>query len=905
MRGFFVPSLPLCYTTRMRTSHAFPQKPARVAIKTAHRVAVASLLITGSAAIALAFGTSATLLGFALFPPLQVQMQGVFVMAISRPYAQPAIPDAWRAYIAERSQNNFTLRLYAGITTLGIHISSSTTLAAELDRPVYYRENGTPKWLPAHRLTGRITKSLPQEDNSYIYEPLELYITSLFWLKPGTVYEVCVHLTGATCDAAGNLKASLTTRQGTNLPTPEAFFTPTRTVIVDPDPAKGDFTAIQAAVNDSATAPGTRIQINAGDYSEAVTIKSDRSGAPGRWLQLYGMPGAVLDGAFASTEDVFTPDSSWESVTLPDAVNGDHLYQRQARDDVFMAWLNGEHLLRHRDSDRGDGWKNFVDASAGEHRDLCDEAKFRVTKSWYMNEKNNIVYLRLDRAVDPDTLDLVFSRYPIGIMLDNADWVWVEGLQIRHFGNDPFRTGGVYIQNGDFNIVRRNQIGPNADGVNVIWREQSENCATQPCRGDDGAAFNRVENNVIDNAIPAAALSYCQTKRAAAFMGIRLGGSLGNSASGNSLTRIGENGIQVALSGDMAKATRCDDEESCRDFFPFVLWETDVYDNAISNNVEGLEPDGGQIVNARLFHNRLHNIEKYLVSLQAAQYGPTFVVRNILTRDEPTDLMNAETSKNRYPWMHRYSYLYHNDFWLDYHDRPLWTKMFFREFHLRYRNNVFRNSSGSVAGFDNRLSADETDYAGNPDLDYNAYSTGEGSPIVNWVTEGGWDDIRTSSRLCSEHGLECHGGGGSGFWQDGLSDPANEDFLPLASGSYVDAGQIVPGINLPYYGKKPDVGAMELAMFKRGDSNGDGRMDIGDSVITLRHLFVGGQQPGCLDAADYNDDGMVNLADAVANMNYLFLGSEIPPNEPASACGYDPTPDTLRCAEFLPCAKWE
>ncbi|TSC77035.1 MAG: Uncharacterized protein G01um101431_218 [Parcubacteria group bacterium Gr01-1014_31] len=886
----------------MRTSPAFPQKPARVAIKTAHRVAVASLLITGSTAIALAFGTSATLLGFALFPPLQVQMQGVVLQAANRPFIQPAIPDAWRPYIAERSLNNLTLRLYAGITTLGIHISSNTNLATGLNRPVYYREKGALQWLPAHPLTGRITKSLPQEDGSYEYEPLELYVTSLFWLKPGIVYEVCLLISGATCDADGNLKVSLATRQATNSPTPEAFFTPTRTVIVDPDPAKGDFTAIQAAVNDSATAPGTRIQINAGVYHEAVTIKSDRSGAPGRWLQLYGMPGAVLDGSYAASE-LFTPGSAWEKVTPPNAVNGDHIYKRPVRDDVLIGWLGDEQLLRHRDSDRGSGWKNFVDANAGEFRDGCDEPKFLVRRSWYMDEANDLIYLRWDSAVDPAGLDLTFSRYPMGIMLDGADWVWVEGLQISRFGNGP-RTGAVYIQNGEFNIVRRNAILRNADGISVIWRERGENCQTALCSGDDGSSFNRVEDNTIDNGIPDATLSYCHTKRSAPFFGIRLGGSLGNSASGNSLTRIGENSIQITLAGDMAKATRCNDEESCRDLFPYVLWETDVYDNTIFTNVEGLEPDGAQ-VNGRLFHNRLRNVEKYLVSLQASQYGPTFVVRNILTRSEPSELLLTETTKNRYPYLHRYTYIYHNNLWLDYHSRPLSTKMYFKEFHLRYRNNVFRNSSGSVASFDNRLDADEEEYAGNADLDYNAYSSGEGSPIVNWVTESGWDDIRTSSRLCSEHGLECHGIGGGGFWPDGLSAPAEEDFTPLSNGKYLDAGEVIPGINLPYYGKKPDIGAEELAMFKRGDSNGDGKMDIGDSIFTLNHLFIGGRQPGCLDAADYTDDGKVNLADAVANINYLFLGSEVPPSEPASACGYDPTPDTLRCAEFLPCAKWE
>src|ERR1041385_3518797 len=44
-------------------------------------------------------------------------------------------------------------------------------------------------------------------------------------------------------------------------------------------------------------------------------------------------------------------------------------------------------------------------------------------------------------------------------------------------------------------------------------------------------------------------------------------------------------------------------------------------------------------------------------------------------------------------------------------------------------------------------------------------------------------------------------------------------------------------------------------VFVRGDSSGDGAVDLNDAVYSLAYLFQGGETPGCLEAADANDDG--------------------------------------------------
>lgn len=72
--------------------------------------------------------------------------------------------------------------------------------------------------------------------------------------------------------------------------------------------------------------------------------------------------------------------------------------------------------------------------------------------------------------------------------------------------------------------------------------------------------------------------------------------------------------------------------------------------------------------------------------------------------------------------------------------------------------------------------------------------------------------------------------------------------------------------------------------FLRGNANGDGSVDIGDSIFTLGWLFLGTAEPLCLDAANVNDDGRVDLADAIVLLSYLFLG-QAPPRPPYPFCG--------------------
>jgi hypothetical protein len=83
--------------------------------------------------------------------------------------------------------------------------------------------------------------------------------------------------------------------------------------------------------------------------------------------------------------------------------------------------------------------------------------------------------------------------------------------------------------------------------------------------------------------------------------------------------------------------------------------------------------------------------------------------------------------------------------------------------------------------------------------------------------------------------------------------------------------------------------------FLRGDSDGNGTLNISDPIQILGYLFLGAEALTCRDAADANDDGKLDVSDPVSILGFLFLGAE-PLPEPYPGRGQDPTGDVMVCA---------
>jgi hypothetical protein len=76
-------------------------------------------------------------------------------------------------------------------------------------------------------------------------------------------------------------------------------------------------------------------------------------------------------------------------------------------------------------------------------------------------------------------------------------------------------------------------------------------------------------------------------------------------------------------------------------------------------------------------------------------------------------------------------------------------------------------------------------------------------------------------------------------------------------------------------------------IFIRGDSNGDGTIDLADAIRVLFGLFVKADLLTCPDAADFDDSGTLEITDAIGVLKLLFVSDGWTPRRPYPAWGVD------------------
>ena len=92
-------------------------------------------------------------------------------------------------------------------------------------------------------------------------------------------------------------------------------------------------------------------------------------------------------------------------------------------------------------------------------------------------------------------------------------------------------------------------------------------------------------------------------------------------------------------------------------------------------------------------------------------------------------------------------------------------------------------------------------------------------------------------------------------------------------------------------------------VFRRGDVDANGSMQLTDGVFTLLYLFSGGGEPPCLEAADADDNGALQLTDAVFVLLFLFSGGDAPVAPGPFECGSDTGAVDLGCGEYDTCGN--
>ena len=80
---------------------------------------------------------------------------------------------------------------------------------------------------------------------------------------------------------------------------------------------------------------------------------------------------------------------------------------------------------------------------------------------------------------------------------------------------------------------------------------------------------------------------------------------------------------------------------------------------------------------------------------------------------------------------------------------------------------------------------------------------------------------------------------------------------------------------------------IDQPLFKRGDANGDGFVNLADAISLIQYFFNDGATPGCLAAADANGDTLNDISDSIFLIQFQFLDGAFP-SAPYPDCGTDP-----------------
>ncbi len=123
----------------------------------------------------------------------------------------------------------------------------------------------------------------------------------------------------------------------------------------------------------------------------------------------------------------------------------------------------------------------------------------------------------------------------------------------------------------------------------------------------------------------------------------------------------------------------------------------------------------------------------------------------------------------------------------------------------------------------------------------------------------------------------------------GTADAGSVVSMLITGMNDIPLGNYVPLVELAYQGDGPtsimggvlgaagDQGALYTdTLYRVGDANDDGKINIGDAIFIIAWIFKGGFVPPHMVAADANCDQAYNIGDAVFLVNFIFRSGPTP-----------------------------
>ncbi|MFC2076668.1 FlgD immunoglobulin-like domain containing protein [candidate division KSB1 bacterium] len=458
------------------------------------------------------------------------------------------------AAVAQDDILSGSLTLTPTFECIGIRVSYSGDNNQNGYVNVRYRPVGSGDWKNAQSLNRILNKR---------------FAGSIFYLEPGTEYEVELDMVDAD-GVTNGLQTGTTTTRAFDFPSG------TRDLYVAPngsDLATGTeenpFQTIGKA--EAISRSGDVIHVLPGIYRETVRIT--RSGGATAYIAYRAEgDGVILDGADPVFEYVDTVDN-WGAVS-----NGVY----RANIDYQTGYVGvHDHRLYHYES-----------------LSALGDLEVGPPGGWYQDPSTKRLYVKLTSGDDPDARPMEVAKLNYGFNMTSTHHVIIDGFEIRYFGGDS-RGRGIYMDSANNNVIENCLIHGVMEGV-LIRRNIAENNLIRDNTIYDTSIYNWDWDDVKAHEEENSAISSS--------------GGGGNVIKGNTIFGF-FNGIAPAVWSELG--------------IELFNHDMDIYENEVYNiGDDCLEPEG-TCINIRFWGNWLHD-SFCPISIAPITLGPCYIMRNVI-----------------------------------------------------------------------------------------------------------------------------------------------------------------------------------------------------------------------------------------------------------------------------------
>jgi len=618
------------------------------------------------------------------------------------------------------------VEVYPTFECLGIIVKCSGEADSAAGVAVDYRMRKETLWRPAQPLN-RIKGGR--------------FAGSVFFLQPGTGYELRLKATGSG-EGDGPERIVRAATRSDRFPTGgnREYYVGPQGDDSWPGTIEQPFRNIQKGAD--LARPGDVVWVLPGVYRESVLLRNSGRSDAHISLRARGK-GVILSGADQKYENIEAADR-WKD-------EGGGVYSTLPGYSTRYVAADGQRLYHYVTREEFD---EFICGAPG---------------GWHQDKTSGKLFVRLSKPQDPNKLMIQLANLDTGIHVRNADYVLLEGLEVRDYGQAKAGVG-VHLDSAAFCVVRHCSLhGMNSEVL--ISGGRSEGNLIEQCEIWDTSLPNWPWEKTIRNDEGGAGVSSTDGGRGTVIRGCRLHGLF--------------DGVSASYWDSLwAEPYNCD-------------W--DVYDNEISDLRDDVIESEGPSVNFRFWNNFCHNLFTG-VSLAPINVGPMYVLYNVFYDENWQSLKygSFDPGMGQGPCL-----LYHNTIYSRQPavntvvvSRPLAGQVF--------RNNIFYATAYAFWTSKPPLPTNDIDYNDWYTSDTAWHTIWTGAPHKRFFHIKD-KDLYSIEELRAYNGWEMHGM----FDDPGFVAPDSGD-LRLAPGSpCIDRGTVLPNINDGYVGEAPDMGAFE------------------------------------------------------------------------------------------------